>query len=315
MTATRPLRREGGEPGPAPFDFFEVRVRRIEDLSPSFRRFEFEGPALGRFADPGPDQRIKLVLPAARGGYAHLPRGLDWYKRHLSLAEDERCTIRTYTTRAVLGSGEDARVLVDVVRHGTSGPAGRWCEAASVGDEVVLLGPNTDFSGERGGVDFLPPRRTGAHLIGGDETAAPAIARILETLPASARGIAVVELPLLGDLDYIPRHPGIEARVFARGSAPRGERLIAEVATAAAELHPEGAPVEVEEIDVDARILWEVPRSARGGAALASTDLYAWLAGEATAVRAMRRGLVSGVGVDRRSVAFMGYWREGRPEG
>jgi len=38
-------------------------------------------------------------------------------------------------------------------------------------------------------------------------------------------------------------------------------------------------------------------------------------AGEAAAVRTMRRHLVSERGIDRRSVAFMGYWRQGRAEG
>ena len=40
-------------------------------------------------------------------------------------------------------------------------------------------------------------------------------------------------------------------------------------------------------------------------------ELYAWLAGEAKAITGLRRHLVRDVGVDKRSVAFMGYWREG----
>ena len=32
-------------------------------------------------------------------------------------------------------------------------------------------------------------------------------------------------------------------------------------------------------------------------------------------IKAMRRTLVADLGVDRRSVAFMGYWRAGRSEG
>ena len=52
--------------------------------------------------------------------------------------------------------------------------------------------------------------------------------------------------------------------------------------------------------------LWEVPEEGPHG------RWYAWLAGEAGVVKALRRHLVQTVGVDRRSVAFMGYWREGR---
>jgi NADPH-dependent ferric siderophore reductase len=39
--------------------------------------------------------------------------------------------------------------------------------------------------------------------------------------------------------------------------------------------------------------------------------LYAWIAGESAMVTALRRHLVRDLGVDRRQVAFMGYWRVG----
>ena len=40
-------------------------------------------------------------------------------------------------------------------------------------------------------------------------------------------------------------------------------------------------------------------------------DLYAWIAGESGVVTALRRALVNDLGMDRRQVAFMGYWRRG----
>jgi NADPH-dependent ferric siderophore reductase len=52
--------------------------------------------------------------------------------------------------------------------------------------------------------------------------------------------------------------------------------------------------------------LWDVPDVAAG-------RFYAWLAGEAGVVVALRRHLVGERGIDRRAVAFMGYWRRGRP--
>ena len=77
---------------------------------------------------------------------------------------------------------------------------------------------------------------------------------------------------------------------------------------------PAGRGAEVEEIDIDQDILWEVPRTAKGGAALKSAPLYAWLAGEAGAIKTLRRHLVTDHGIDRRAIAFMGYWRLGRAE-
>ena len=44
-------------------------------------------------------------------------------------------------------------------------------------------------------------------------------------------------------------------------------------------------------------------------AALPTDRAFAWLAGEAGAVRALRRHLVEGRGFDKRSIDFAGYWR------
>ena len=54
--------------------------------------------------------------------------------------------------------------------------------------------------------------------------------------------------------------------------------------------------------------LWDVPEVPGGD------GLYAWLAGEAGVVKLLRRHLVQEAGMDRSSVAFMGYWRLGRSE-
>lgn len=296
-----------------PYHFFRVRVSAIVDLTPSFRRFTFTGDELAHYGDPGYDQRIKLIFPTASATLDDMPTGDDWYDvwRHLDAAS--RPPIRTYTTRAV--RSEVCEVDVDMVAHEVLGPASAWIDAALVGDEVLILAPTTAHGPVSLGVDFVPPASSDAILLAGDETAAPAIAVILEQLPADARGVAVVELPHAADVGYLPSHPGFEVVAAGRaGDDDRHAHLIAAVRDAAARLAPAGIGAEVEEIDVDTDMLWEVPRTAKGGAALKSAPLYSWLAGESSAIKALRRHLVSEVGVDRRAVAFMGYWRLGRSE-
>ncbi|MBE1561341.1 SIP domain-containing protein [Nonomuraea africana] len=79
---------------------------------------------------------------------------------------------------------------------------------------------------------------------------------------------------------------------------------------AADRLLPSAAPGEaLEDVDVDVDLLWEVPEETESVA-----PLYAWLAGEAAVIRTLRRHLVAERGMDRRAVAFMGYWRSGRAE-
>ena len=59
---------------------------------------------------------------------------------------------------------------------------------------------------------------------------------------------------------------------------------------------------------MDTQLLWDSPDAPANG------GFYAWLAGEAGAIKALRRFLVTDTGVDRTRVAFMGYWRMGRSE-
>ncbi|SDQ17279.1 siderophore-interacting protein [Microbacterium sp. cf332] len=294
-------------------DFFRVSVAAVSDLTPSFRRFTFRGDDLGDYGDPGFDQRVKILFPTATAAVDAMPTGPDWYDRWRELPADARPVMRTYTTRAVRPHARE--VDIDMVAHDVLGPASAWIANARVGDEVLILGPTTSHTGVSYGIDFVPPADTDAILLAGDETAAPAIAVILEQLPPEARGTIVLELPTAADLDYIPHHPGFERRIAAReNEADRHRHLVAAVEETASRLAPAGIGAEVEEIDVDADILWEVPRTAKGGAALKRAPLYAWLAGEASAIKTLRRHLVGTVGVDRRAVAFMGYWRLGRSE-
>ncbi|WP_227466051.1 siderophore-interacting protein [Nocardioides dongkuii] len=304
----------------------EVEVRRVDRLSPSYVRIELGSPALAEFGvDSGPllDQRIKLIFPAAG---RPLPSfvGADetamasWFAR----PAEERGHMRTYTVRDVLGEGEDTRLVVDFVLHGVeghgeAGPGSTWAAAAAVGDRLVTMAPRR--GAVYGGIEFTPGT-AGRLLLVGDETAVPAVAAILGALPADARGAAYLEVPLSADVQTL-RHPeGVAVTWVPRDGAPRAERLHALVLE---HLGTSLAPLAVDlavgddEVDPD---LWETPSYSSSGedveAAPVTTDpdladLYAWIAGESKLVTGLRRALVQGLGVDRRQVSFMGYWREG----
>ncbi|WP_265523580.1 siderophore-interacting protein [Oerskovia flava] len=305
-----------------PWRFFDVSVARVARLSPSFLRITFTGPDLDEFADVGRDVRIKFVLPAPDGGYTHLVRGAEWYAAWRAQPDDRRNRLRTYTTRAVRHA--EREVDVDVVLHGDSGPASRWALSAVAGSELVLLGPNRRHEGPHGGVEFAPPACSHALLLAGDETAVPAIAAILEDLPADAVGEAYLEVPETGDRFALAAPDGVRVTWLARDGEPHGTHLVPAVQEAAERflqlgVRPSQEPrtevgTEVEDVDVDSAILWEVPVDSSGAPLVQDTVLYAWLAGEAGVIKTLRRHLVGELGVDRRAVAFMGYWREGRSE-
>jgi len=301
MTDTRPNRA------------FRVRVKRIQDLTPSFRRFTVTGDDIADYGDPGFDQRIKVVFPSDAAPLETMPTGDDWYAEWRAMPEQARPPFRTYTTRAVRTS--EREVDVDMVAHEPDGPASVWIENAVVGDELLVLAPTVHHEGVSFGIDFVPPAQTEQYLLVGDETAAPAIAAILEQLPREAQGVVVLEVPDPRDVAYLPPHPGFRVHATGRGSEDRHTHLETAVREHAGPLCPGGRGSEVEEVDIDAGLLWEVPRTAKGGAALKSAPLYAWIAGEASVVKSLRRHLVRDVGIDRRAVSFMGYWRLGRAEG
>ena len=139
------------------------------------------------------------------------------------MPDEKRHPIRTYTARGV--RQERREVDVDIVLHGDLGPASRWALGAAPGDDLVILGPNADATGPHGGVDFVPPAHTDRLLIAGDETALPAIAGILERLPADARGEALIEMPLSGDRLALAAPAGVTVRWYGRDGRAHGELL------------------------------------------------------------------------------------------
>ncbi|WP_394551342.1 siderophore-interacting protein [Agromyces sp. MMS24-JH15] len=293
---------------------YRVAVRRIRLLGSSFVRVTFGGDDLVHFGTAGLDQRVKIVLPlpddlvATGDGFASFPVGEDWYTRWRELPEARRNTFRTYTVRAVRQA--EREVDVDFVLHGDGGPASRWVSGAAPGHEVVLIGPDDRSTGRALGIDWRPGD-VDTVFLAGDETAAPAICSILEHLPRDARGCAFIEVPSVDDALPVDAPAGVTVRWLGRRPGDEhGARLVPAVRDGAARLMlGTGMPAEVDDVDIDAELLWDVPegRSLDGG-------VYAWVAGEASVVKGLRRYLVAEAGLDRRRVAFMGYWRMGRAE-
>ncbi|MDM7830270.1 siderophore-interacting protein [Cellulomonas edaphi] len=295
---------------------FAVQVAAVRHLCPSVLRVTFTGDDLDRFADNGFDQRIKFFLPLESASYDELlslEDSGDWYGHWRSLPDDRRHPMRTYTARAVRHDRRE--VDVDVVLHGDLGPASRWALTATPGDELVLAGPNAAASGPHGGVDFVPPAVTDRLLIAGDETALPAIAGILERLPDDSRGEALIEMPSSADRIDLAAPAGMTIRWLGRDGRAHGDLLVPAVRAAAARMLPGQAPayrVELEDVDEDH--LWEVPVDEDGRPLREMAAMYAWLAGESGVIKTLRRHLVTECGVDRKAVAFMGYWRRGKSE-
>ncbi|MEE6272326.1 siderophore-interacting protein [Georgenia wangjunii] len=317
--------------GRAAYRPFAVRVSAVRRLSPHFTRLTFTGADLRWFGTDRLDQRVKIVFPLADGSLPDL--GVDddaalragtWYATWRDLPEERRNPFRTYTVRDV--RPHLAEVDVDMVAHGDGGPAARWIMRAAVGDELVLVGPDVRSTDSHIGIDWAPGT-AGDVLLAGDETAAPAICSILETLPAGRRARAFIEVPEAADALALDLPDGVTLTWLARDGRPHGELLVPAVrdwVAGNATVVDNALAVRaqsIDDVDVDSETLWDSPvvqvlpvdLCGRGGERCGS-DFYAWFAGEAGTIKTLRRILVSETGVCRRRVAFMGYWRLGRAE-
>lgn len=330
---------------------FEVTVSSVQELSPNFRRITFGGYSLRDFGVHGEtlDLRIKLMIPSVASDGTRLPLPVlemsqsGWYKQWLAMDPAVRGSMRTYTVRQSRLDGVYPEIDVDFVMHfdahGNGGPAANWALNAKPGDAITIIGPNNRaahcITAEiYSGIEWRPGMAQRV-LLAGDETAIPAISAILESLPPYMSGHAFLEVPEAGDFLDLKTDADVDITWLARGAAigrsrPHGELLQQAVRTAVPvpgwvgiKASDGGAGPEPEDVNVDVDILWETPARMDTASIGASKNpdmpagampFYAWIAGEAAVIKDMRRYLVRDVGIDRKQVAFMGYWRQGKAD-
>ncbi|HCH6930221.1 TPA: siderophore-interacting protein [Pseudomonas aeruginosa] len=294
------------------YRLFNVELKRREQLSPALTRFVFGGPEVAEMKTLAADQRIKIFFPDASGQPPSLPGGSEWYQAYRSVEPARRPPMRTYTIRALRAEQEE--VDVEFVLHGENGPASAWATHARIGDRLQLAAPNRQYGDDPGGYEWKPPAGVRHILLIADETALPAVAGVLEELAGEAEPPVVeafLEVPGEADILDLPAIPGARLHWLPRHQAGihsrNGERMI-EAARQARLPEREvagGAAQELEDIDIDEEILWELASPESG-------SFYAWVAGESAAVMAIRRYLVQERGIDKRHLTLMGYWRLGK---
>jgi len=216
----------------------DLEVRRVEDLSPHMRRITLAGAELQGFLSPSFDDHIKLFFDVG----AAEPERRDYTPRHYDPVAGE--------------------LALEFVMHG-EGAASGWAALAEPGQRLTIAGP-------RG--SFIIPMDYDWHLLAGDETALPAIARRLEELPAGALALVVLLVP-----------------------DPADRRALASAAR-----------VQLQWVDDEAGLL-----AAVRALTLPAGEGYAWCAGEAAAMGALRRLLVEEKGHDRRAIRAAAYWKRG----
>lgn len=243
--------------------FRTLSVVSVKDLTPTYRRIVLTGDDLEGFVSPGFDDHVK-VFPPRPGEAPVMPTlGPDG-----PVFPEPRPAARDYTPRAY--DPATRRLTLDFVT-GHGGPATEWAMAAAPGVQLGVGGP-------RGST--LVPTAFADHVLIGDETALPAIARRLEELPAEARATVVVAVKDPSERLALTSPAALSVTWVDRGEAARSEAT------------PLAQAVEQALTDVE-----------RG-------DAYVWIAAEAQVARTLRAQVVA-LGFDPRAMKAAGYWREG----
>ena len=216
----------------------EVEVTRVESLTPHFRSVTLQGPSLADFVSASFDDHVKIIIQPDGGE----PVRRDYTPRRFNASKGE--------------------LVVEFALHG-DGPAAEWAAGAVVGQRLTIGGPKGSL---------IIPVDYEWHLLVGDETALPAVARRLEELPATTR-----------------------ASVLIHTNDPADRRELSSAAT-----------LDQRWVSTAAELI-----AAVRGWTLPAGDGFAWCAGESSAIKSLRRILVEDKGHDRESIRAAAYWKRG----
>lgn len=240
---------------------FAASVTAVSDPVPHVRRLTIMAPEFGDLQRLGADEYIGLFMPAAGVDLVlPSPHGLNVRAQLEKLDEAVRPQLRWYTIR--YHRPELCEIDIDIVIH-ADGPGGEYLHRVQPGDVVGIR------EGEGG-----HPGVGGRQLLVGDETAAPAISAILESLGGQVDDITVyLEVP--GDGDVAPIDSPAPITMVTRSGAP-GAALLAALTASPPQAYD-----------------------------------FVWICGEQKMSADGRRLLVEH-GTHKRDILFSAYWRLGK---
>lgn len=168
------------------------------------------GDDLQGFLSASFDDHLKLTLPASAGAALVLPvarlAGLDGSGPSVPRGA-VRPLMRDDTPRRFDAAA--AELDIAFALHG-DGPTANWAAQASPGDMVGV-------GGLRG--SFVVPLDGDWHLLIGDESARPAIARRLEQLPAGVPALVLLETGDVADRRTLPSRGQVQLQWLLHGGA------------------------------------------------------------------------------------------------
>lgn len=238
--------------GGTPPNLAFAKVDAVSRLSPSYYRVRLRGTNLSRFFRDGLHFRILFAPDDHRGqwptigstGRTEWPGGVASWHRPV------------YTARFI--DLQRGTMEFDIFAH-EGGRVTEWCRALRQGDEAAIMGP---------GGEWYPAAKWLALF--GDETALPAIARILKERPADGIGSATILVSHKDDIQDLSKPQQVKINWLVRGE---NQSLI------------------------NAVLELDIPQ----------TDRFIWFASERSEANTAHRILLER-GVDKSEVRTAAYW-------
>jgi len=243
-----------------------VNIVGVRKLSPRTVRVTFGGEDLKGFETKGPAEHLRVFFPDQVSGKLTLPV---LTPEGYAFPEDvERPISRTFTPRT--WNPETTELEIDFVLHG-EGVASQWAANVKPGDQAVI-------SGRAQGTYFLD-YDADWYILAGDETALPAIATIIETLPASIPAQVYLEVLDNAEEQELPKLPLVQVFWLHRGpdKVPSGQMLLSALRNIS------------------------IPRG----------NGHIWIGCEASVARSAKRFFIEERSLDETIIHAQGYWQHG----
>lgn len=243
-----------------------LQVVRKERITPNYLRIVLGGEEIRKFKMVTVGINNKIFVP---------PKGVDeiyFPNENAEIPVEIRPIMRTYTCRAL--DLEKNEMSIDFALHGDEGIASGWAKNCKIGDKlgVAMKGFSKQLYPE---ADW--------YLLAGDMTALPVLSVILETLPDSAKGTAIIEVQTIEDEQIIETKSQIEIKWIFNPTPGKTAQL--QNAVRAVKL-PSGEEIRK----------------------------FAYVAAEFAAVRNIRQFLRQEKGWKATEMHGFGYWQTGTPE-
>lgn len=226
-----------------PYDIFSVTVKKATLITPLLKRIIVDAQEVSGLRADLPGQYLKVFVRDADGF---------------------RQPGRAYTVRRF--DPKTSELELDFVLHGDEGNISRWASRAKAGDFLEISRPNT-----RSGITIDPEGKN--YFLFADETGLPAVAAIVEALPATAKARLFIEIANAKEVQPLSAEAAVSVRWLCR---ELGETLV----DAAKDLSiPSGSLV--------------------------------WVTAESGQVAAIKAGLKKQQSVETCAVHASGYWKKG----